>query len=281
MSKEITKEDVIKNKKEAIKSLNRLLESYINEPSGKYLKKADLISYWIKDYSRFINFEERFEPTKNIAYKRGNIVKLNFGFNVGSEYGGLHYGVVLDNNNHHNSPVLTVIPLTSIKNSKPVNANSVNLGNEVYRLLKLKYDTISQTLKEEQDEIAQELQVFSALVNLVTKTVDEIKKYEKGSDEFEQKLSEAPKYIEASRKIEDMWKAKDAHNKEQLEYLEKIGEEISRMKTGSIALVNQVTTISKMRIFDPRNLKGVLSGVSLCAESMDKINEKVKKLYIF
>lgn len=281
MSKEITKEDVIKNKKEAIKSLNRLLESYINEPSGKYLKKADLISYWIKDYSRFINFEERFEPTKNIAYKRGNIVKLNFGFNVGSEYGGLHYGVVLDNNNHHNSPVLTVIPLTSIKNSKPVNANSVNLGNEVYRLLKLKYDTISQTLKEEQDEIAQELQVFSALVNLVTKTVDEIKKYEKGSDEFEQKLSEAQKYIEASRKIEDMWKAKDAHNKEQLEYLEKIGEEISRMKTGSIALVNQVTTISKMRIFDPRNLKGVLSGVSLCAESMDKINEKVKKLYIF
>lgn len=281
MSKEITKEDVIKNKKEAIKSLNRLLESYINEPSGKYLKKADLISYWIKDYSRFINFEERFEPTKNIAYKRGNIVKLNFGFNVGSEYGGLHYGVVLDNNNHHNSPVLTVIPLTSIKNSKPVNANSVNLGNEVYRLLKLKYDTISQTLKEEQDEIAQELQVFSALVNLVTKTVDEIKKYEKGSDEFEQKLSEAQKYIEASRKIEDMWKAKDAHNKEQLKYLEKIGEEISRMKTGSIALVNQVTTISKMRIFDPRNLKGVLSGVSLCAESMDKINEKVKKLYIF
>lgn len=53
------------------------------------------------------------------------------------------------------------------------------------------------------------------------------------------------------------------------------------MKQGSIALVNQVTTISKMRIFDPRNIKGVLAGISLSAESMEKINKKDKELYIF
>ena len=118
MSKEFTKEDVIQNKKEAIKCLNKMLESFINDSSGRHLKKANLISYWLKDYVNLINFEEKFEPTKNIAYKRGNIVKLNFGFNVGSEYGGLHYGVVLDNRNSHNSPVLTVIPLTSVKDGK-------------------------------------------------------------------------------------------------------------------------------------------------------------------
>ena len=54
------------------------------------------------------------------------------------------------------------------------------------------------------------------------------------------------------------------------EYLDKIGLEISRMKEGSIALVNQITTISKMRIFDPRNIRGVLSGVSLSEENMDE-----------
>ena len=64
-------------------------------------------------------------------------------------------------------------------------------------------------------------------------------------------------------------------------YLEKIGNEISQMKEGSIALVNQITTVSKMRIFDPRNLKGVLSGISLAPEIMDKINCKVKELYTF
>ena len=53
------------------------------------------------------------------------------------------------------------------------------------------------------------------------------------------------------------------------------------MKKGSIALVNQITTISKIRIFDPRNLKGVLAGVSLSEDSMEKINKKVNDLYVF
>ena len=112
MSTDFSKEDVIQNKKQAIKKLNSMLEGFINDPSGQRLKKANLLSYWIKDYVRMINFEETFEPTRNISYKRGNIVKINFGFNIGAEYGGLHYGIVLDNNNSHNSPVVTVIPLT-------------------------------------------------------------------------------------------------------------------------------------------------------------------------
>lgn len=75
MSKDFTKEDVIANKKAAIKELNKLLERYINDPSGAHLKKANLISYWLKDYVRFINFEEQFDPKRNIAYKRGNIIR--------------------------------------------------------------------------------------------------------------------------------------------------------------------------------------------------------------
>ena len=104
MAKEFTKDDVIQNKKEAIKSLNKMLEHFINDPTGKHLKKAHLLSYWIKDYVRMINFEEEFDPTRNISYKRGNIVKVDFGFNIGAEYGGLHYGIVLDNDNAHRSP---------------------------------------------------------------------------------------------------------------------------------------------------------------------------------
>ena len=124
MSTDFSKEDVIQNKKQAIKKLNSMLEGFINDPSGQRLKKANLLSYWIKDYVRMINFEEAFEPTRNISYKRGNIVKVNFGFNIGAEYGGLHYGIVLDNNNSHNSPVVTVIPLTSIKNDKQAHPRS-------------------------------------------------------------------------------------------------------------------------------------------------------------
>lgn len=39
MSKELTKDNVIRHKKQAIKQLNNLLEMYINNPDGKFLKK--------------------------------------------------------------------------------------------------------------------------------------------------------------------------------------------------------------------------------------------------
>lgn len=257
-----------------------MLEGFINDPSGTHLKKANLISYWLKDYVKMINFEESFNPTKNIAYKRGNIVKLNFGFNIGAEYGGLHYGIVLDNHNDHSSPVVTVIPLTSKKDEKALHSNSVDLGNELYKSLKLKYDTISKALKEEQEEIANASAAFDVLIKMVNDSLGKYKSCEE-STEKEQELNNAEKYLDATKKIAEIWEEKKLHNQSQQEYLEKIGLEISRMKEGSVALVNQITTISKMRIFDPRNLKGVLSGVSLSEENMEKINQKLQDLYVF
>ncbi len=280
MSAPITKEDVIKNKKESIKCINKMLEGFINDPTEKHLKKANLISYWLKDYVKMIGFEETFNPTKNIAYKRGNIVKVNFGFNVGAEYGGLHYGVVLDNHNAHNSPVVTVVPLTSMKDTKELHSNSVDLGNELYKSLKLKYDTISKALKEEQEDIMTTSDAFDLLLELAEDSLNKYKSYTKNEDKAEE-LTRAEDYLSATQKIEKILNEKADHNKNQQAYLEKIGLEISRMKNGSIALVNQITTVSKMRIFDPRNLKGVLSGISLSEENMEKINEKVKELYVF
>ena len=52
------KNKVIKNKKEAIYRLNNLLENYINAGTEDSLKKANLISYWIKDFSRMVSFEK-------------------------------------------------------------------------------------------------------------------------------------------------------------------------------------------------------------------------------
>lgn len=280
MSKEFTKEDVIQNKKSAIRLLNNLLEGLINDSSEQHLKKAHLISYWVKDYVRMISFEENFEPARNIAYKRGNIVKLNFGFNIGNEYGGSHYGIVLDNKNAHNSPVVTVIPLTSQKDDKEIHANSVDLGNEIYRSLKIKYDTISKALKDEQDEIVSAQKAFTILVDLAGESLEKYKQSD-DKDSCQDELQKAEKYLDATRKLEQLWKDKKTHNKAQQEYLDKIGLEISRMKEGSIALVNQITTISKMRIFDPRNMRGVLSGVSLSEGNMEKINQKLKDLYVF
>ncbi len=51
------------------------------------------------------------------------------------------------------------------------------------------------------------------------------------------------------------------------------------MKKGSIAMVGQITTISKQRIYDPQKMGDILSGIRISNESLDKINEKMKQLF--
>lgn len=277
MSAKFSKEDVIQNKKQAIKDLNHMLEGFINDPTGQRLKKANLLSYWFKDYVRMVDFEETFDPKRNIAYKRGDIVKLNFGFNIGSEYGGLHYAIVINNKNPHNSSVVTVIPLTSQKGDAHVHHNDVELGNELYRSLKLKYDTIAQQVQAECEEIDKML----GLINILTTAVDVALATPAGSPEASEAASAAQKYMEIANDLKSDWQIKSEQNQKESKQLEKIKAEIDQMKTGSIALVDQITTVSKIRIYDPRNAYGVLSGIRLSPESLDRINSKIKELFVF
>lgn len=276
MSKVIDRETVIKNKKSAIQQLNKLLESYINDSSNAHLKKANLISYWIKDYVRYLNFEETFDPKKYISYKRGDVIKVGFGFNVGAEYGGLHYAVVLDKLNDHASSVVTVAPLTSLKAGSLLDRHDVNLGNEIYRLVKIKYDTVVKTLQEDREELTKNMCYLDSVTTMLKKNIGNSTADVPFSDS-----SETGKLLLESNQMLDDLRAQAAHFDLVFDELEKISSEISRMKQGSVALIGQITTISKMRIYDPQKSKDVLYGISLSEENMIKINEKIKELYVF
>lgn len=279
LSKPFTKEDVIQNKKSAILALNKQLEYYINDPTGKHLKKANLISYWIKDFTRMIRYEENFIPSKNIAYKRGNIIKLNFGFNIGNEYGGLHYAIVLDNYNAHNSPVVTVIPLTSVKEGKEINENSVFLGNDLYKLLKFKHDSVFKAIIAEREELDNMMSTVENLISIAEITSKQAKASIDNTQTFNELVQESEQNLNTAKELLKQMHDRRDKNAEQIDNLSKIQKEINQMKKGSIAIVNQITTVSKIRIYDPKNSCGVLAGITLSQEQMNKINDKVKELY--
>lgn len=156
-----------------------------------------------------INFEETFDPKKNIAYKRGDIIKLNFGFNIGSEYGGLHYAVVINNKNPHNSSVVTVVPLTSQKNKQSVHPNDVELGNEIYRSLKLKYDTITQQIQSESEKIEKMLGLFDTLM----KAIDSNLSVPIESPESSEAVNDAKMYLEIAKNLKADWETKSEQHK--------------------------------------------------------------------
>ena len=211
MTKEFTKEEIILNKKEAIRSLNQLLESYINdstETAEKHLKKANLISKWLKQYKNLLSFEEVFNPTRNISYKRGDVVKVNFGFNIGSEYGGVHYAVVLDKENAHHSPVVTVIPLTSLKEDKAIHENSVELGDDIYRSLSTKLVDKITKLEGKQAQINSEIDKIKGLLDIAEKTMNELEQVTEPTAEDENAYKENLKRIDEICRLQEELKKK-------------------------------------------------------------------------
>ncbi len=253
------KEDIINHKKSAIGKLNRTFETFINSSNGEHLKKADLLAYWIQDYSKYLIDEKTFDYNRVLRFKRGQIISANFGYNIGSEHGGLHYAIVLDNDNKLSSPVITVIPLSSYGGGH-INNRDVDLGNELYTKLKAKYDADESDYKDLKNR-------NDKLIDLLEKSgVKEL--LDKGViAESESPLSLC--YQERERLIS---KSKN---------LDRHLAEINKMKSGSIALMEQITTISKMRIYRPKSKHDLLYGIKFSNGTMDKINKKLKELYIF
>ncbi|MCL2079678.1 MAG: type II toxin-antitoxin system PemK/MazF family toxin [Oscillospiraceae bacterium] len=81
-------------------------------------KKQAILIKWITNWSRYIMLEDTFKPDYVPRYRRGDIVYVDFGFNVGNEYGGIHYAAVLEHDNHKTSGNIMVIPLTSLEAGK-------------------------------------------------------------------------------------------------------------------------------------------------------------------
>lgn len=245
MGRNLTKEELIIHKDMALQRLDAYMTSLIEDSDPRIKSKSDKLSYWLEDWTTFLSFESEFSPRSLRRYKRGEIIKAHLGYNVGSEEGGLHYCVVIDKENSPNSPIVTVIPLTSVKKKtdlKHLHKGSVYLGNEIFTNLNSK---ITHTDKK--------------LSARVTKLAGPIST-----------LSNAP----SQEEIEEIQRELDVCNRE-LELIKRMKKEVQKMKIGSIALVSQVRTISKIRIYDPKTNFDILSNVKLSNEKLDLIDNEI------
>ena len=256
MKKEKTKEDVIQHKKRAIRAMNSLLEKYISTNDDDLLKKTDLLSYWIENFSAYINDEDSFEPSRLLRYRRGDVLRVNFGFRVGREFGGLHFAVVVENYNAHNASVITVIPLSST-DGRTIHPDNVDLGTELYT----KATDRQNALKQQAMGALDEINSFIELMN------------DSGVDG-------SAKSVKSQETMKSIYQKQRYLNKI-IGNLNRNSNELAKMKSGSMAIINQITTVSKQRIYVPKKSEDFLFGVSLSDAAMDKINEKMIEKFIF
>ena len=228
--------------------MEKYLDSLIDDSDPKANGKADKLSYWLEDWTKFLDFESSFSPSSLRRYKRGEIIKAHLGYNVGSEEGCLHYCVVVEKNNSKNSPVLTVVPLTSLKKKNDINhlhKGCIYLGNELFTSLISK---ISYTEKSVVAKIAE----LTSSVNALS---------EAGPENAQKERNRILHELDICAKNVDM--------------LDRMKKEVVKMKIGSIALVGQIRTISKIRIYDPKTNFDILSKVKLSNEKLDLIDKEI------
>ncbi len=146
---------------------------------GGYLRKIRLflivfLPHFTQKIIRLYHDEERtFNIAKSGIYSRGDVIKVNLGFNIGNELGGLHYCIVLNKYDNTKNGTLNVIPLTSRKDGKKYDSSSVNLGKELYNVFQDKIEKEKQKLQQ----ILNELEKIKDVPINIQKIIEKEQKY--------------------------------------------------------------------------------------------------------
>lgn len=226
------------------------LKSFLHSISENNKKKAMLIAYWIKTYVFFQKIEDDFNPKSLIRYKKGNIVLVDFGFRVGKELGGLHYAIVLDNENSYSSHVITVVPLTSLKNTYKPNKYTVLLKDGIYNPI---FNKTKEITNQAKNIITESKRITEQLQN----TKDPQERHELANKVHANSLAANILLSKAKKHVSFIESTKD----------------------GSIANLTQITTISKIRIKAPINNKHILYKLKISEQDMKDIDSGLKDLY--
>jgi mRNA-degrading endonuclease toxin of MazEF toxin-antitoxin module len=209
--------------------------------SGHY--KFKQLPYWHRSKSDWLEkeYHKQIKPHYK-KYKRGTIVYVDFGVNVGSEISGHHFAVVVNIFDNPRNPLTTVIPLTSKESRFYLHLDNTVIKNAI-SLLKQHIETINRNLESLQEKIES---TFSG--NEVSSDTNDV---------LIQELGEAQRDVQAIEKVVNIY---------------------SRYNKQTYACVSNIQTISKLKIktinrFDPSGRMEVSN------ENLNAIDDSVKKIY--
>ena len=255
----------------------KLIASNIKISKLKYLHQS------LNFKSNIFFHENEGKEYKYQKYKRGSVVMVNFGTNVGYELSGNHFAIVLNPDDNNKNGLVTVIPLTSKEKKQYLELNEsildlvLNAQNEYLEML-------SNTQKDfalHNDEMHNALEAAKFNLKKINKLMGEDRYIEKYNDELNRLFEESQKYMEL---VEELREITDKESKEIEENMEKIYavlDNYNKKNKTSYAMVRNITTISKLKILKPINKFDPIGRIYVSNESLDKIDSEIKKIFTF
>lgn len=263
--------------------INFKKEKLVQRSSKKFLEvskneawKFQLLPNWLDNVSYWYTREDKETlPSRYYHYDRGTIIRVDFGVNMGSEFCGLHFAIVLDKKDNNHKKTLTVVPLTSKNKS-----GRFYLGKEIFNQTTNILNQQSIELKQKTDHILQELKdiILNGIDNNKKDIVKkEFIKFDKGI------VTDTLNNIIISGKYNqnEVKQLKDEiyNNNKEIDSLSKVISIYSRYNKDTYVRLSDITTISKLRIrrinkYDPSGR------IKLNSQQMALISDKLMDLYI-
>ena len=270
------------NENNLLDKISRAYEIFKNQNHKQYLN----LLKWI---SRLVNHaiaESRYKgkAVKYWAFPRGSVVKVDFGYNVGYEIGGVHYAIVLTSKDSTKSGLLTVVPLVSKKQGKRIQPQEIDLGTEFYDTIEHKVEATLRSINIyglHRSNIETELERFKATHQDKEFVFDEESTrmyptlYTMLVPDISYPFKATHKYL--SKRYEEQG---DFYKYSVNSYIA-LQEEIQFMKSGTVAKIDQITTICKTRIINPTKKIHALNKIKLSDATLDVITKKVNELFLF
>ncbi len=212
------------------KVLGVLKDTMLHDISFDVARK---LVYWLNDWAgKYLPNERSFNYESLIYYERGNVLKAELGFKIGSEDGGLHYCLVVENNNAKTNRTIMVVPLTSLDDDKSEEDidpnNGVFLGRGIFK---------------------SEIEDYQKLIAKTKEQIVVLTNQGKDTTILEKKLKRDER-------------------------------ELRNLNKGSVAKINQLCALSKMRIVFPKSLSDRFAGFKLAPEKLNEIDDKIRRLYL-
>ncbi|RIO70836.1 type II toxin-antitoxin system PemK/MazF family toxin [Mammaliicoccus sciuri] len=130
------------------KSNKNLKDAY--EKCNPNNKKILFMPHWLDFYANTIKSESQKKKLYFKRYKKGSIIYVKLGSNIGSEFSGNHFCVVLDNQDNKGKETITIVPLSSKENE-----NYIQLDTNIFDL----------TVKELGDKNREHKEIISNILN--------------------------------------------------------------------------------------------------------------------
>ncbi|MBJ6203621.1 type II toxin-antitoxin system PemK/MazF family toxin [Staphylococcus aureus] len=266
-------------KEEAYQSFLETTKKLIDIYSSKYEsnRKIKYLPQWLTFYTSQLLEESKNKPNLYSVYKRGTIIYVNLGSNLGNEFSGNHFCVVMDKKDNPKKSTITVVPLSS-KNSN----NYTHLTSSIF-------DITIDELNKEISQLNAEAEKIEDFANLIMdKHESHIKsKFEKSALLFkygyltESYVDKQYKEIETLIRTEaEKFKEKISQMKKKAENIKLVNNVFNRHKDKqSFANVSAITTISKKRIQRINN-EDPTGKIKISIEDLKKIEKQIKIRFI-